>query len=87
MTDGSLVVRPSDDRRTRDDVALRTVEGKTTPEVVRCLALSAGRALQQGPSAPGAGTCRCRTGIVLREWPGARPGRTSRLRGTRAKLS
>lgn len=38
MTDGPLVVRPSDDRRTRDDVARRTVEGKTTPEVVRCLA-------------------------------------------------
>jgi len=34
MTGGRLVVWLSDDRRTRDDVAGRTAEGKTTPEIM-----------------------------------------------------
>ena len=43
MTGGSLVVRLSDDRRTRDDVARRTAEGKTTPEIKGCLKRYLGR--------------------------------------------
>ena len=47
MTDGPLVVRPSDDRRTRDDVVRRTAEGKTTPEIMRCLMRYLGRKIYQ----------------------------------------
>ena len=50
MTDGSLVVRPSDDRRTRDDVVRRTAEGKTTPEIMRCLKRYLGREIYQALS-------------------------------------
>lgn len=54
MTGGSLVVRMSYDKRTRDYVARRTAEGKTTPEIMRCLKRYLARKIYQAlpPTAP-----------------------------------